>query len=101
MSTHTPGPWEVRSHNKRKVADMDETSDWTVYGANLEMVCMEAHRNPCAAADAQLIAAAPQLLEALQYIANGALAGNTASVQLDDAIELARRAIAKATGEQS
>ena len=48
MSKHTPGPWQVIGGN--------------VYGDNLRALL------PMNGADARLIAAAPDLLEALEYM---------------------------------
>lgn len=84
MTEHTPGPWKCDSS---RVHTSIETNE----GLHIAMVSygnvtMEKHL-----ANARLIAAAPELLEALEYyIDNG-----------DDhkAIDKARAAIAKAKGE--
>lgn len=68
MSKHTPGPWTLRSHNRPDPASIDENDDWTIYGKNLEIICMEACSNKNAAADARLIAAAPTMLSLLERI---------------------------------
>lgn len=102
MSTntkHTPGPWDVDYHTtsilpyKYTISSIQET------GSEAE-------------ANARLIAAAPELLEALQIIAN-ALSPNSLPVngmmasydhalmvreEADRAFEIAIAAIAKATG---
>ena len=73
MSKHTPGPWQVVGSN--------------VYGNNLRALL------PMNAADARLIAAAPDLLEALEDL----LGWQTLAP--DDVVTAARAAIAKARGE--
>ena len=86
MSKHTPGPW---------IADGAQifTSDTNVAQANGYRIDRET-----VAANARLIAAAPELLEALQKIA-----GNTYDEWTNgaDAARIARAAIAKATGENT
>ncbi len=81
---HTPGPWELHTSPYLKFA--------TVVIADV------AHeiRSELSEHDARLIAAAPDLLEALQemLLQHGVRRGNGASA-------LARAAIAKATGAQS
>lgn len=105
MSKHTEGPWAVldeeadksyirirgtRLGGRYKVANVlagnDAAADW---------VRDESRAN------ARLIAAAPDLLEALKACA-AVVAGDTMHKQgLIDALELARAAILKATGEQA
>lgn len=87
---HTPGPWRV--HNLRVEPPPDPqraNGGWTVaqvYG-------------PDAEANARLIAAAPELLEALAWFVDP----NNDSPTLDEfdaAVDVARLAIAKATGRE-
>jgi hypothetical protein len=80
--THTPGPWHMVG------------SGWTrnLRGVDGQLVCVLSVREGRSKANALLIQAAPQLLEALE------------TVVADPAISLgslneARAAIAKATGE--
>jgi hypothetical protein len=82
MNKHTPGPWEVHPLAPLAV-HQPEYECWI----------------PQSKADARLIAAAPELLEALQAIVNSAAANQAAVIYplIDDA----RAAIAKATGEQA
>lgn len=98
---HTPGPW---------VADDNEGfSPWSIWSR----MAPSGHGTPgrkvavvddCSGhsdADAQLIAAAPELLEALKACA-AVCAGETMNKRgLISALEQARAAIAKATGEQT
>lgn len=87
---HTPGPWHV--------GDLDKNYQRIVCGEHIEIATCWHH---CVGsieremeANARLIAAAPDLLEACRYIVE---AGETGDEML--AIENARAAIAKATGE--
>ena len=106
-ASHTPGPWKAQisadfvggnsysiftAHENRsaQVQDLVAASfPGTVHGhgpANIS--------GPEARANAALIAAAPDLLEALQDLLDGHAAGAITGDDLDGA----RRAIAKATG---
>ena len=62
MSEHTPGPWEVWSGNPWQVFAPRESNgldgQYHIAGAN--------HNNPNGKANGRLIAAAPDLLEALK-----------------------------------
>jgi hypothetical protein len=77
MSTHTPGPWQVVGSN--------------VYGNNLRALL------PMNAADARLIAAAPEMLEALE-LADAMLSGANMNASVVE--RKVRAAIAKARGEK-
>lgn len=80
MSEHTPGPWKIRAYKDRGFAiDFNEDQEQIV-----DFVYEEA--------DAHLIAAAPDLLEALEAVVRVA---DRATVEFD----MARAAIAKARGE--
>jgi hypothetical protein len=68
MSKHTPGPWHVVCHTSED-GRIGPGDDWTVYGRNTtHAIAFEGGHNPHAEADARLIAAAPDLLEALQAL---------------------------------
>lgn len=86
---HTPGPWTFNETIPRMVSSKEGyiTRDICRMDAST-MSALEQDAN------ARLIAAAPDLLEALQYlmVAHGE--------QLDQAFQMAQEAIAKATGEQ-
>lgn len=85
----TPGPWAVR----------ESSLGVSVVCPNGEVVFHESDkRMPGVMGDAHLIAAAPELLEALDELANG-YAGNRWDVGLMLRLEKARAAIAKALGE--
>lgn len=100
----TPGPWEVEDHGhfydinagRATVGNVCSSIMWFDNGD---------HRGAVAMANANLIAAAPELLEALQNMV-GAYDNPIARRKLpgsfnQEAIESARDAIAKAMGESS
>jgi len=87
VSGHTPGPWVaecigVSSHGPDGVDVYEVTNGYTRIAEHVSE------------ADARLIAAAPELLEALQKIANVDKVPMLAS----EVIAVAKAAIAKATG---
>ena len=92
MSKHTPGPWRINGNNMFRwiVADSEVFThsgdvNRSAYGGN--MVCESVHK-----ANARLIAAAPELLEALQDMVSDHASLSAAT------LAFARAAIAKATG---
>jgi hypothetical protein len=88
---HTPGPWHTVETEPGIDADTDvfvQTPRWAG-GKSLVARVTDAD-------DAVLIAAAPDLLEALQ-----AIIGHDAHLLNPWRVEAARAAIAKATGEQA
>lgn len=93
MSTkHTPGLWALsRTPTYWKVGDPRIKSR-----KGTRLIAAVSHANPNAEADAKLIAAAPDLLAALQAVLNSCLD----SQGLADAYKQARAAIAKAEGKQ-
>jgi hypothetical protein len=98
MSGYTPGPWKVTD-------DFEEMLVCDERGEELVNVCNEKFftGEPLPAAEnAALIAAAPDLLEALKTLADFARA-NIGTMDMDDlcAYEAARAAIAKAEGATS
>ncbi len=104
MSKHTPGPWSVGevSHKKQRV-DIDSLhGDQTVghqtwRGLARAYGCedMPAEGTAAMLANARLIAAAPELLEALKVLVEN---GGIGPEQM---FHDARAAIAKATGENT
>lgn len=105
---HTPGPWQVgRSRNDAHMCEV-----WTAAYAERPNTS-PSHKGICRTwspddqppasfigfsrqeclANARLIAAAPDLLEALEYVMSAH------GEQLTDAFDQAQRAIAKATGQ--
>lgn len=97
MSKHTLGPWEWS--NQYKSSDNSDT--WSLIGADGYGIlsCDGEANSPqsCNKADAQLIAAAPELLEALK-LADAALEG--ANMNMDVVKRKVKAAIAKAEGKQ-
>ena len=98
MSNHTPGPWRLNQGALLTVEADGHLGPIAELRSRLDYAGM----NPIVAqtrdANARLIAAAPELLEALQAIVK------TCNVRIDDPriqhFDKARAAIAKATGEQ-
>jgi hypothetical protein len=92
MSKHTPGPWQARGSTvlaKSRIGTNCTDADVAVYGAPL--VC-ESIRSD---ANARLIAAAPDLLEALRSLE---LSADLPAMFNDPVRVKARAAIAKAEG---
>lgn len=107
MSKHTPGPWEV--HNGTDVYPVDDekarfyVADCDPDNAPVASSLLEPGEHPNtdatyeqAMANARLIAAAPDMLEALRRFEAYYPAG--INPWLDEAASLARAAIAKAEG---
>lgn len=95
-TAHTPGPWQARkaAHGPIDIFDRRNLDVVTVYGGGVESEAREAN--------ARLIAAAPDLLEALKDVV---IAYRKARVELgydddgeSDSIAIAEEAIAKAEG---
>jgi hypothetical protein len=88
VSGHTPGPWRANFE------------DGIIFGKNDEVVCSDGTGVFAAIpndADARLIAAAPDLLEALKLCILQVQGGPYG----DSAVAVAEAAIAKATGVKS
>lgn len=85
---HTPGPWRITAQGKHVVS----VEDGRICAAPEHMAKWNWDAN------ARLIAAAPELLEALELIANT----DPVEAALDPqrAVRVARAAIAKAEGQQ-
>ena len=87
MSKHTPGPWKWDGHIEQAIITADSGEE-VLWGCG----CCDSPRL-LSEADAHLIAAAPELLEALKEIANMGV-----PVQKTEH-RIARSAIAKAKGQ--
>lgn len=83
MSKHTPGPWHAK---------IDKCGNASIFAKD---VCVA----DCLKREANLIAAAPDLLNALQALI--LLDEELVSDNAADVLAKARAAIAKATGEQA
>lgn len=96
MNKHTPGPWHVVPYGdgNQKVVCSDEAGNWRI----AFMATSSGSREELAEikANARLIAAAPELLEALKDLVTSVEALRV--VGLDKEIELARAALSKAEG---
>jgi hypothetical protein len=98
MSAHTPGPWEVRKgYKKTEVRPCRPTEGYTLGFAPLAVVKADKRTVDQATleANARLIAAAPELLAALQNVRAAHRTGHNA----DEAWGWVNDAITKATGE--
>ena len=101
MSEHTPGPWETDRNNvhSAQIATIHHclNNDWVEVWSPNAFAASEEEME----ANARLIAAAPDLLEALQaaleYDYHAAAAGSARQMVIEEKI---LSAIAKATGEQ-
>ena len=99
MSDYTPGPWVLSGNNIRSRTDHSVVirlpAQTPRYGAGWAIERGDA--------DARLIAAAPELLEALEFLVTVA-SGEGPPVPerelLQDCVDKARAAIAKAKGEE-
>lgn len=97
MSKHTPGPWkvEVLGHTLRVV----DSYGWEEHSNDLAVIgdCS----NPTLQANTRLIAAAPDLLEALEMALNAIESSGIESKRGDATVacRMSRTAIAKAKGE--
>jgi hypothetical protein len=103
MSEHTPGPWEI-SYGKIRPARPIEG-----YTLGYAPICIvrgdkRLHGNGVREANARLIAAAPELLEALkdleEYVSNNIICEPTGIDVNGECFIKARAAIAKAEGKQ-
>jgi hypothetical protein len=105
MSKHTPGPWKIDVGARTKTARGISAQTRNIVNFN----GLSAPSSTQTAANARLIAAAPDLLEALRSFAAAAYpvaeainkrGHNWSEAYLDQVLDTARAAIAKATGEQ-
>lgn len=99
MTKHTPGPWAYSTSqegwsyaiNIFQADNAAPTDGWSDVGYIVKTCAGE--QQAIQHANARLIAAAPELLESLQFVMSAH------GEQLDLAFEQAQKAIAKATGE--
>ena len=85
QSKHTPGPWSVVEYNEGRNMDIQDSKGAGVLTKD----------------NARLIAAAPDLLAALELIEHAAISGMDGDMlaALQDIMQGARAAIAKARGQ--
>ena len=96
---HTPGPWRVELHNKGTERGIESGPNWiaTVHRLLGDPDDITAELN----ANAALVAAAPELLEACKYIAEAFQEAGTKKLKLGrdgDHFKALMSAIAKAEG---
>lgn len=96
---HTPGPWVVGYGDAVGIGEvfgvgLDTEPDWTP----VCMLSLSENVNELDEANASLIAAAPELLDALQSLIDMDVAYQRGP-KVWEAVENARAAIAKATGD--
>lgn len=98
---HTPGPWHMgRKGNECRIyADRDQHAIARTYGTGLNGIGVCELTGPENKADAILIAAAPELLEALVALLPHVPGHMTNNLHGRPWIEQARAAIAKATNQ--
>jgi len=102
--THTPGPWVVSDTNDEGDVYVSQTAKAGLYVAIALDPLYSSEPTTEANANANLIAAAPDLLEACERIAeldctDGYTLADSEYPALWDALHVARAAIAKARGE--
>lgn len=95
---HTPGPWYIYEGNPNWIMAVDPDDDTPWHVAKTEPNAGPGDATP---ANARLIAAAPDLLEACQAVADVCADDSERRMEPDGytALELVLAAIAKATGE--
>jgi hypothetical protein len=101
MSKHTPGPWKVKAGTNAVLAGRKQICSHVNAASALPVNMLEDQE--IAQANARLIAAAPDLLEAMQALFGADMVYCMMGDGKDDQIEAiakARAAIFKATGEQ-
>lgn len=103
--SHTPGPWRISEYAQIWPEDSDDSIDdknivWRIGGANGESVCGTCDGcDAITGADARLIAAAPELLSALEAVVAAYDSAFTSPNFRPPPHEvMARAAIAKARG---
>ncbi len=100
MSAHTPAPWNVQDNTAEPYGQL--TVDSAAHGAVAICYTMEKGETVAPAEcfqNARLIAAAPDLLAALQMVAGIWSHDLTANIDPESPLAKVRAAIAKATGE--
>jgi hypothetical protein len=93
MSKHTPGPWFIHEDQHDNVTIKAPDGDGVPW--NVATILSYCGDPPCDKANARLIAAAPELLEALQELYNADWSNLCGRAQ-----EVCERAIAKANGKE-
>lgn len=106
MNKHTPAPWS--QHGQTEEPKPATPQAWTMGKPNVDtwyistedhnLICMLSAKTPEARSNAALIAAAPELLEALKAVTLALEVGYTNSKPMRVIVAEANAAIAKAQG---
>jgi hypothetical protein len=101
-NSHTPGPWSPFLGERAEYPGIDhDHGSLIIFGENGELCGIRGKTKQERQANAYLIAAAPDLLEALEEIVINAHKNYEGSMDIyPEAIEIAREAIRKAKGGQ-
>lgn len=93
-TTHTPGPWSLSDEDSSLLSGADGAYIAQVFSrTNCDIGSLRSNY----AADARLIAAAPDMLKALQLVASIWSSDQTTNVAPDSPLAIVRAAIARAT----
>jgi len=103
MSKHTPGPWEIKAHSDPCYRNISGPEHLAL--AQVVWRVEEEDRSPKCEANARLIAAAPDLLEALEKMVGLFEPGRVydfkeVSALTYEALSIALSALAKARGKE-
>jgi len=100
MSKHTPGPWEIKAHPDSCYRFISAPEHIAL--AQVVWRVEEEDRSPACEANAHLIAAAPELLEVLEWYVEKVADLKRYGVMIETSLqERAEKAIAKAKGEDN
>ena len=102
MAKHTKGPWCVDAGHRGTAWNIDTADDQIAIALAQQLVGDDLHQTK-RAANARLIAAAPDLLEALEVLYNETAdyitINHLGDIHHNQSMRAARNAIAKARGE--
>lgn len=99
MSNHTPGPWFVSNDEDSPLIYSDTNATYVAQVFARDDGLLGTARGAAVDADARIIAAAPELLKALQMIEE--VASGRVPLVNNWVASVARAAISKANGEQA
>jgi len=98
MSKHTPGPWTICYYNRSILEEHRSRDGCSVVIAKLPDIAGPEHEPESYRPNANLIAAAPDMLEALRVLVGFAEAHN-GETYVKEHLKIARTAITKAEGK--
>lgn len=105
MSKHTPKPWKIGGEYSNKMDEIEGSDGravavvWTRRAPEFATTRQQFKPDPELAANARLIVAAPELLEACRVLLEHIEIGQVEDDIGPGNVEIARAAIEKATGE--